>query len=129
MTPTFRDILPGSNHADYNVFIYINQGIKYSMNSHIFSPFIHYTINKRANKHIRTIINSINFVFSTTMIVIVMNLIVPLLSVSLYSPNFTEFEPANKYLTFSIVAVLQGSCFFLIGKKNKGVILDDTNQH
>lgn len=128
MTPTFRDILPGSHHADYNIFIYINQGIKYSMNSHIFSPFIHYTINKRANKHIRTIINSINFVFSTTMIVIVMNLIVPLLSVSLYSPNFTHLEPANKYITFSIVAVLQASCFFLIGRKSKGVTLDDTNQ-
>jgi MFS family permease len=128
MTPTFRDLIPGENHADYNIFIYINQMIKYSMNSHIFSPFIHYTINKRANKHIRTIINAINFIFSTTMIVIIMNLVVPLLSVTLFSPRYTSIEPFNKYITFGIITLLQGSCFFLIEKKNKGVALDKSNQ-
>lgn len=114
ITPLFRDILPSKYHADFNILIYINQMVKYCTNSHIVSPFIHYKINKRANKHIRTVINSINFVISTTAVVIIMNLIVPLLSVTLYSHTFVELRPFNKYFTFLAVTLLQASCLILM---------------
>jgi MFS family permease len=129
VTPLFRDILPEANHADFNILVYLNQIMKYCTNCHIVAPFIHYTINRRANRHIRTTINSINFVISTTLVVVFMNLIVPLLSVSLYSPQFQNLKPFNKYFTFVMVAGIQLSCFYLIGKQNKGESLDRSNQN
>lgn len=120
ITPLLRDIIPTKSHESYNYIIYAAQSIKYTINPHVFAPYVHYLINKRANKHIRTILNSINFVVSTFIIVISMNIIIPLLSISLYSPLFADYRSYSKDLSFFIVSFLAIISLFILSHSHRG---------
>ena len=114
LTPLLRDILPKENHSRYNFIIYIVQGLKYCFNTHMSAPFIHYLINKRAKREARTIVNSLNFITATIMICVVMNIITPLLSISMYKQFFKEREPYSKDLTFFMITALMLFSVFLL---------------
>ena len=85
-----------------------------TINSHIFSPFVHFLINSRANSFNRTYMNCVNFILNTLISTIVLNTVVPLFSVSLHNPVFLSIFPYNKYACFIIIGLLQMSCLFLI---------------
>lgn len=119
LTPLLRDIIPDKGHEKYNYLIYAFQSLKYVINPHAFAPYIHYLVNKRANKHIRTVINSINFVVSTICIVVAMNVIIPLLSISLYSPAFEGKRTYSKDMSFFIVGLVDVVTLLLLWRSQK----------
>jgi MFS family permease len=119
VTPLFRDLIPSASREGYMWLVYANQLVKYCSSSHVISPFIHYLLNKKANEFIRTSLNSINYIFCTLSLVVLMNLIVPLLSVSLFCKSWQRFQPFNKCLTFWIVGALSLSALCFLPKPNK----------
>lgn len=116
LTPLLRDIIPNSYHDNYNIFIFIVQGSKYIFNGFTFAPFIHYLLNKRTERNVRTIINSINFVVSTIIIIVALNVIVPLLSLSLYGSIFIEYRRYSKNIAFFIVTGLNVIALIILNK-------------
>lgn len=119
ITPLLRELIPTDGRRKYLGFVYANQIVKYCSSSHVISPFLHYLLNKKANEFIRTSLNSINYIFCTLSLVVLMNLIVPLLSWSLFCASFKRLHPFNKCLTFWIVGALSLSGLFFVPKREK----------
>ena len=85
-----------------------------TINSHIYSPYIHFLINSKVNSSKRTYMNCVNFIINTIISTTVLNTVVPFLSVSLNNPFFKSFIPYNKYFCFVIIAMLQLYCLKLL---------------
>ena len=110
LTPLWRDVYGESKAIKIVLW---TQLIKYITNSHIFSPFMHFTINIQAKKTERTLANSLNFIISTSTTVIMMNTVVPLISMSLHWQTFKKFEPWNRYLCFHMLFFIQMIAIYL----------------
>lgn len=127
-TPFLRDLIPEKNHEHFTYLVFMVVLIKNCSNARIYAPFIHFHLNKRANRYIRTLINSINFIISTLLNIILVNLIVPLFSVLLYNPRFTQYEPYNKYPLFSILIIIQVGCMLLVEERQNDEILEPVTE-
>lgn len=123
-TPLLRDLIPEKHRETFTPLIYLVIFLKNCSCGRLYAPFIHFQINNRSNRYIRTLINTINFIVVTALTILLVNLIVPMLSVMLFSPIFTRFAPFNKYPLFLILAFMQLCLVFLIEDEQKGEVLE-----
>ena len=127
-TPLLRDLIPEKNHESFRYLVYLVVLLKNCSNGRLYAPFIHFHLNSKSNRYIRTLINTINFVIATLFTIILVNTVVPLLSIMLFDPRFTQYAPYNKYPLFLILVVLQGVCVFLVQEKQNGQVLESVTE-
>ena len=114
LTPAFRDLISRNNYDVLIYIVYAIQCIKFFTNSHIFSPFVHYLINKKLNKHIRTGINSINYFICMVSTIIMNAYTVAIFSWTMFSDSWISYRPFNKYVAFWMIAFTHLIPFFLL---------------
>lgn len=119
MTPAYRDLIPKSDFPKWEWIVLANQMVKALTNSHIYSPFIYYLLNKKLNKHIRTGINAIVYLISVTWLVIFVKLLVYIYSKAMYHPYFQRWAPLNKYIPFVVLFIAQMIPVLLIYLESK----------
>lgn len=100
LTPMLRDIIPDERHEEFKWMVYLIVIIKNCSNGKLYAPFIHFHLNSKCNRYIRTLINTINFMFATLVTIVLVNAVVPLLSIMMFDPRFTQYAPYNKYFCF-----------------------------
>ena len=128
LTPLLRDIIPVENHYNFRCMIYLVVFLKNCTNGRLFAPFIHFHLNDKSNRYIRTLINTVNFVCATLFNIILLNLIVPLLSITLYDERFTKYAPYNRYPLFLLLVILQVGCVFLLEEQQNDQVLESVTE-
>lgn len=127
-TPTVRDLIPEANHDDFKWIIYVIVFIKNCSNAKLFAPFIHFHLNSKCNRYIRTLINTINFICSTLFTILLVNLLVPLLSLLMFHPRLTAYAPWNKYPLFLILVALQLVALVLVEDEQGDQVLESVTE-
>lgn len=114
LTPLFRDLITASNYPWLINLVLLNQSVKSFTNSHSYSPIIYYFFNKKLNKHIRTGVNSIFYIFSVSWVIIFVKISVYVYRETMLEPYFVSWAPFNKYIVFIFITVLQLIPLFLL---------------
>lgn len=127
-TPLLRDIIPEQHHEHARWLAYLVVILKNCSNGRLYAPFIHFHLNSKCNRYIRTLINTINFVVATLFTIILVNCIVPLESILLFDPRFTSFRPYNKYPLFMVLVILQTISLFLIEDIQNDQVLESVTE-
>ena len=125
-TPFLRDLIdliPAENPEIFRYLVYLLVLVKNCSNGRLYAPFIHFHLNNKSNKYIRTLINTISFMAATLFIIILVHSVVPLLSILLFDPKFTQYAPYNKYPLFLILVGLQVLCSWLVEDSQVGETL------
>ena len=132
VTPLCRDLLPHEKYQYFVYIVYFVQAVKFFTNSHIYSPFIHFLINKRLNEHIRTGVNSINYFISMVATIVMIAYVVPIFTWTMYSEFWQIYRPFNKYIAFWILGITNLIPVFLIKrteKKSKEVVIESESSY
>lgn len=114
LTPAFRDLIPREHYFPLIYLVYFAQCTKFSTNSHVFAPFIHYLLNRKLNKHIRTGINSINYFICMAFTIFMISVITEIYSWTMYSPFWAAHRVIGKYIAFWILGLAHIIPFFLL---------------
>lgn len=128
LTPTTRDLIPEANHENFKWIIYAIVFVKNCTSAKLFAPFIHFHLNSKCNRYIRTLINTINFVCSTLFTILLVNLLVPMLSILMFHPRFTAYAPWNKYPLFLILVILQFVALVLVEDEQGDQVLESVTE-
>jgi hypothetical protein len=119
LPPLLRDLLPDNTQPFCRWTIYISYLISNFFNPKLFSPFINFFMNNQVDRYSRTALNSITFITSCVSAAVIMTLVSPFLSISLYNDWFVAHRPWNKYFCFVILDLLLAlSLFYLRGQRN-----------
>jgi MFS family permease len=128
LTPLLRDLIPERNHNTLKTIAYAIVMVKNCSNGRLYAPFIHFHLNSKCNRYIRTLINTINFIVATSLTIIAVNLIVPLESILLFDPRFREYAPYNKYPLFLVLVALQMISLILIQDDQNDQVLESVTE-
>lgn len=100
LVPFSRDMI---HRDDRKTAVWVAYGIQALINistPKMYSPFLNFIMNKSMHKDYRTSLNSITFILSNLSAAMLVLLVVPFYSISMFSPAFTQYEPWNKYFCF-----------------------------
>ena len=128
LTPLLRDLIPEKDHDSYRYMIYAVVFLKNCSCGRLYAPFIHYHLNDKSNRYIRTLINTVNFIVVTALTIFLVNMIVPFLSIMLFSPQFTRYAPYNKYPLFLILVFIQIILVFLVEEQQNDQVLESVTE-
>lgn len=125
LPPLLRDLLPDNLQPACRWSIYLMYLVSNFFNPKLFSPFINYFMNSQIDRYGRTALNSITFITSCVSAAVIMTLVSPFLSISLYNDWFVAHRPWNKYFCFVILDLLLAlNLFYLRGQKNLAAAID-----
>lgn len=128
LTPLVRDLIPERHHNTLKTIAYGIVMIKNCSNGRLYAPFIHFHLNSKCNRYIRTLINTINFIVATVLTILLVNLVVPLLSIMMFDERFKQFEPYNKYPLFFVLVALQLVSLALIQDNQNDQVLESVTE-
>ena len=115
LIPGFRIIFTESSIRNLGVFFVIS--LIFWGNPKQFSPFISILINNEVAPENRTSINALMVLFQNSVSAILINLMAPVFSYTVFDPRFTQFQPYNAFIPFGIIAVICGVPVFLLTKE------------
>lgn len=119
LPPLLRDLLPDNEQPACRWAIYLTYLVSNFFNPKLFSPFINFFMNNQVDRYSRTALNSITFITSCISAAVIMTLVSPFLSISLYNDTFTAHRPWNKYFCFVLLDLLLAlNLFYLRSQKN-----------
>lgn len=127
-TPLLRDLIPSAHHESLKNLAYIIVMLKNCSNGRLYAPFIHFHLNSKVNRYIRTLINTVNFVVATALTIVLVNLVVPLESVLLCHPTFAAYRPYNKYPLFLVLVALQVFVLTLVEEDQNDQVLESVTE-
>ena len=114
LVPGLRDIFRHFSWKDSARFIYFVMCLKLTFNLNLISPFLNYEMNNQIPKNSRTSFNSITFICCSLCVLFMFSTVIPLLSVTMFDPHFTQFIPFNKYVCFALLDIILLTGVFLL---------------
>jgi len=104
--PFSRDLIKRGRPSDFIWIVYLLQSIVNCVTPKMYSPFLNYLLNKRVDRYSRTALNSITFVLSNLSAALMVILILPFYSVSMFDDFFLQYKPYNKYFCFVLMDIV-----------------------
>ena len=106
LLPFSRDLIKQGKPSDFIWVVYLLQSIINCVTPKMYSPFLNYLLNKRVDRYSRTALNSITFILSNLSAALMVMLILPFYSVSMFDDLFLQHKPYNKYFCFVIMDIV-----------------------
>ena len=112
--PLLRDLLPERGHERFLWVAYAVQAFLYLSAPKMYSPFINYYLNNNVDSYSRTSLNSLTFLLSNLAGAVVLSIVGPLFSFTLFDPMFRGYEVYTKYVCFVIMSLLLCAALFCL---------------
>jgi MFS family permease len=104
--PFSRDMIKGDSQTEFIWIVYLLQSIINCATPKMYSPFLNFLLNNKVDKFSRTALNSITFILSNISAAVMVILILPFYSISMFDDFFLQFKPFNKYFCFIIMDLI-----------------------